>query len=179
MPKVVGGTSNLAGGHTNSRRKCWTTYELVGYYNMKHDVIKIDVVLNDYFEKSNEPLAVAYRDQLFKDIYPNTELGIDLKLLTRKPGRMKEGESLNGCLTRDGEYHYLFIQNAEQKKSVSRNPHVYRGKYININRKDDGTLYPTFKRPVLTPDFTIRDFCLAAASELVFIAGLVEETDSK
>jgi hypothetical protein len=27
---------------------------------------------------------------------------------------------------------------------VQRNPHVYEGKYINVNRKKDGTLYPTF-----------------------------------
>lgn len=30
----------------------------------------------------------------FNNFYPNTELGIDLKLLTRKPGRLGMGEYL-------------------------------------------------------------------------------------
>ena len=141
----------------------------------------IKKVLNDYFEKSNEPLAVAYRDRLFKDIHPNTELGIDLKLLTRKPGRMQEGEILKGSLTRDGEYHYLFVQETQRVKSVPRNPHVYRGKYINVNRKSDGTLYPTFNRPGYSNTLTFRDFCRKAAVELWLVAaefnksGLVEK----
>ena len=56
-----------------------------------------------------------------------------------------------------------------------RNPHVYLGKRINVNLKDDGTLYPTFNRPQYTESFTFQDFCREAAEELLAVAGLVEE----
>ena len=39
------------------------------------------------------------------NFYPNTELGIDLKLITRKPGRLGIGEYLDGAITHDGEDH--------------------------------------------------------------------------
>lgn len=73
-----------------------------------------------------------------KGFYPNTELGIDLKLITRKPGRLGIGEYLDGAITHDGEDHFTFVQNDSEKKKekvVQRNPHVYEGTYINVNRK--------------------------------------------
>lgn len=108
------------------------------------------------------------------NFYPNTELGIDLKLITRKPGRMDIGEYLDGAITHDGEDHFTFVQNDSEKKKdkvVQRNPHVYEGTYINVNRKKDGTLYPTFNRPQFTEKFTFQDFCLQAAKELWVISG--------
>ena len=45
------------------------------------------------------------------------------------------------------------------------------GTYINVNRKKDGTLYPTFNRPQFTEKFTFQDFCLQAAKELWVISG--------
>ena len=109
-----------------------------------------------------------------KGFYPNTELGIDLKLITRKPGRLGIGEYLDGAITHDGEDHFTFVQNDSEKKKdkvVQRNPHVYEGTYINVNRKKDGTLYPTFNRPQFTEKFTFQDFCLQAAKELWVISG--------
>ena len=110
-----------------------------------------------------------------KGFYPNTELGINLKLLTRKPGRLGMGEYLDGAITHDGEDHFTFVQNDSEKKKdkvVQRNPHVYEGTYINVNRKNDGTLYPTFNRPQFTEKFTFQNFCLLAAKELCAISGL-------
>lgn len=107
-------------------------------------------------------------------LFPNTELGIDLKLMTRKPGRLAVGEYLDGTITRDGEDHFSFIQDDSSKKKVKviqRNPHVYEGTFININRKPDGTLYPTFNRPRYTKKFTFQDFCWEAANELRMVVG--------
>lgn len=135
-------------------------------------------ILHDYLENSNEPLAVAYRDRLFKDLHPDTHLDVDLKLLTREPRHMPVGAMLDGAITRDEVNHFCFIQNDPEKKKVlvtMRNPHVYLGKSINVNRKDDGTLYPTFNRPRYTKDYTFQDFCREAAEELLAVAGLVEE----
>ena len=59
----------------------------------------------------------------------------------------------------------------DKDKVVQRNPHVYEGTYINVNRKKDGTLYPTFNRPQFTEKFTFQEFCLQAAKELWVISG--------
>ena len=139
---------------------------------------KLGEILQDYLKNSNEPLAVAYRARLFKDIYPHNELGVDLKLLRREPGCMPVGAMIDGTIVHDDEVHFTFIQNDPEKKKVvvtMRNPHVYVGKRINVNRKDDGTLYPTFNRPSFNEDFTFQDFCREAAEELIVVAGLVEK----
>lgn len=136
----------------------------------------ISEVLNEYFH-SNEPLAVALRDRLFKDFFPDTFLDVDLKLITRKPGRMNIGDYLGGVITRDGEEHFRFIEGDTEKKQEmvgQRNPHIYKGLRINVNRKEKGELYPTFNRPKYTENFTFQDFCREAAEELIAVAGLIE-----
>ena len=127
--------------------------------------IKMNTVLNGNMDESSSKKE--------KGFYPNTELGIDLKLITRKPGRMAVGEYLDGAITHDGEDHFTFVQNdSEKKKVVQRNPHVYEGTYINVNRKKDGTLYPTFnRRPQFKKFFTFEEFCRGAADELRIISG--------
>lgn len=123
-------------------------------------------VLNDNMNESSSKAE--------KGFYPNTELGIDLKLINRKPGRLGIGEYLDGVITHDGEDHFTFVQNDSEKKKekmVLRNPHVYEGTYINVNRKKDGTLYPTFNRPQFSERFTFQDFCQGAANELRIISG--------
>ena len=125
----------------------------------------------------SSPLAKGYRDyKLFENIYPHTELDVNLKLLTREQGRLPVGAYLDGAITHDAEDHFTFIQNDPEKKDfvvTQRNPHIYVGKRINVNRKEDGTLYPTFNRPRYTKDFTFLDFCREAAEELLAVAGLV------
>ena len=126
----------------------------------------MNIVLNGNMNESSSKTE--------KGFSPNTELGIDLKLLTRKPGRLTDGEYLDGVITHDGEDHFTFVQNDSEKKKekvVQRNPHVYEGTYINVNRKKDGTLYPTFNRPQFSERFTFQDFCQGAADELRIISG--------
>jgi len=111
------------------------------------------------------------------DYFPNTELDVDLKLMTCEPGRMPVGAYLDGAITHDDEDHFTFIQNDPEKKKLvvtQRNPHVYVGKRININRKEDGTLYPTFNRPRYSESFNFQDFCREAAEELLMVSGLIE-----
>ena len=87
---------------------------------------------------------------------------------------MAVGEYLDGAITHDGEDHFTFVQNDQEKKLqkvVQRNPHVYEEKYINVNRKKDGTLYLTFNRPQFSERFTFQDFCQDAADELRIISG--------
>ena len=153
----------------------------------KNEPKVIAEVLIEYFQ-SDEPLARAFRkrtaeveaereaDRLFVDIFPNTELGIDLKLMTRQPGRMPVGTYLDGVIKRDDDYHFSFVQNALERKEVTRrNPQIYKGTCVNVIQSKDGSLRPTFNRPRYSESFTFQDFCHAAAEELLMVAGLVEE----
>ncbi len=141
-------------------------------------------ILHDYLENSNEPLAVAYRehkaevdaDLLFRDFYPNTEPGIDLKLITRKPGRIPVGDSINCMLTHDGDFHYTAVETLPWMSK--RNPRVYSGKYINITRRDDGTLRPNFKPLTINEDFSVERYAFGVYRELhQALEGLVEKGD--
>ena len=105
---------------------------------------------------SNSPLADAMRkrmaekagyDQPDDEDYhprfvpcPNTELCVDLKLLTRDPGRLPMGKMLSGVITRDDNEHYTFLENASEKQTVlRRTPHLDMGDFSTVHRRDDGT----------------------------------------
>ena len=132
-------------------------------------------ILHDFLENSNEPLAVAFRH---RKAYANTELCVDLKTILTSDRRARMRKDYRGVLTRDGEEHFTFIEEAAEMKRVavvSRNPIVYAGACINVHRRDDGSLYPTFRQPQLSTFYTFKDFCREAAEELYLVAGLVEE----
>ena len=110
----------------------------------------------------------------------NTELCIDLKTILTSDRRVKMRKDYRGVLTRDGREHFTFIEEASEMKRatvVSRNPIVYAGACINVHRRDDGSLYPTFRHPQLSTFYTFRDFCREAAEELLMMAGLGEEEE--
>ena len=97
---------------------------------------------------------------------------MDVKTLLRTDRVTRIGKNYRGVLMRDGEDHYTFLESIPA--TVKRNPHVYRGKRINVSRAVDGTLYPTFNRPRYSKNFTFQDFCREAAEELIVVTGLVE-----
>lgn len=142
---------------------------------------RLSELLAEYFA-SDEPLARAYRDRLFKDLFPDTHPGIDLKVLSCKPGHMTVGDMIAGTLVRSGEDLFTFVEHRageKRVKKVYRNPIVFEGGTVNVHRLADGTLRLEFVRPRFYPDFTFRDFCLAAAQELLTVARLLGEEDSK
>ena len=118
-------------------------------------------ILSDMLH-SDSPLAVAYRDRL----HPNTELCVDLKLLTRKPGRLPIGKILGGSLAHDDEQHYTFTEGQRQMVVSRRYPLVYQGWYVNVHRHDDGALYPSFKRVPIKEDTDVEDYIKIVGLEL-------------
>lgn len=88
--------------------------------------------------------VVTHADLFFEEFFPDSFLDVDLKLVTRKPGRMPVGAYLNGIITRDGEDLFAFIETADSS-AAKRNPHVFNGRYITITRRDDGSFRPNFK----------------------------------
>lgn len=105
-------------------------------------------------------------------LYPNTELDVDLKLVTQEQGRMELGEYLDGMITRDGEDHFTFVENdTEQRKAERRNPSIYEGQWINVKRRADGTVYPTFKRTKSIGAGKLGDYAVNTTCELLMVAG--------
>lgn len=105
-------------------------------------------------------------------LYPNTELDVDLKLVTQKQGRMELGEYLDGMITRDGEDHFTFVENdTERGKATRRNPSIYMGQWINVKRRADGTVYPTFKRTKGIGAGKLGDYAVNTTCELLMVAG--------
>ena len=104
--------------------------------------------------------------------YPNTELGVDLKLVTQEQGRMELGEMLHGMIVRDGEDHFNFTEDAtEQRKAERRNPSIYMGQWINVKRRADGTVYPTFKRTKGIGAGKLGDYAVNTTCELLMVVG--------
>lgn len=143
----------------------------------------VGTILQSLVERSHHPLAGAYQ------LYVHTEPCVDLKIISPTPGSMPLGEHREGTLVHDEEGHFCFVQEKEREQLAPthplsatpaplvtpRNPIIYRGTYINVHRAKDGTLYPTFCRPLLNDGFTIADFCREAACELFDIARRVEK----
>lgn len=85
---------------------------------------------------------------------------------------MELGEYLDGMITRDGEDHFTFVENAtEQRKAERRNPSIYMGQWINVKRRADGTVYPTFKRTKGIGAGKLGDYTVSTTCELLMVVG--------
>ena len=83
----------------------------------------------------------------------STELCCDVKTILHSDRTLKTGKDYQGVLRRDHgadidefrcrDAHYTFIEMLPW--TAKRNPRVYKGKYITITRRPDGTLKPNFR----------------------------------
>ena len=146
-------------------------------------------ILKDYLEKSNEPLAVAYRERKAeaKGWHANTELGCELKTLLRGDKRAQPGKSYLGVLRFDSDAvvdefisrdpHFTFIESVAETFG-KRNPHVFRGLYITVTRRDDGSLHLNFRNMAMGRGFNVKKYAAGVAAELrQALSGLVGEVD--
>ncbi len=143
-------------------------------------------ILHDYLEKSNEPLAVAYREHTTESEkqgwHPNTHLSVDLKTLLRSDSKMKAGMNYQGILRRDEiceefryDEHFIFVETVHQTAG-KRNPHIFDGQYITVTRRDDGSLRLNFKELPKGANFNLERFALGVYNELCMaLGGLIEE----
>lgn len=130
-------------------------------------------------EGSEEQYDPRTTGEILNNFYPNTELGINLKLITREPGRMPEGKCLEGTITRDSEDHYTFLETLPPKV-YRRNPRVFDGKYITVTRKKDGRLQPNFKPIKEWKGFSAVNYAKGVANELLWaLSSLLEKEGSK
>lgn len=122
---------------------------------------------NHFREGSEAQYDPRTAGEILNNFYPNTELGINLKLITREPGRMPEGKCLEGTITRDSEDHYTFLETLPPKV-YQRNPRVFDGKYITVTRKKDGRLQPNFKPIKEWKGFSPANYAKGVANELLW-----------
>lgn len=105
-------------------------------------------------------------------LYPNTETCVDLRTQLQEQGPMELGEMLHGMIVRDGEDHFTFTEDAaERRKAERRNPTIYMGQWINVKRRADGTVYPTFKRTKGIGAGKLGDYAVNTTCELLMVAG--------
>ena len=112
----------------------------------------------------------------------NTHLSVDLKTQLCSDREARVGKSYKGVLRRDAEIddflydddHFSFVESL--LPPAKRNPHVFRGQYITVTRRDDGTYSPNF-RPIPTGrGFRLERYALGVYHEICMaLEGLIEE----
>ena len=115
----------------------------------------------------------------------NTDLAVDLKTILRSDRTMRTGKEYQGILRRDSDAeiedfrcrdaHYTFIETVPMTAG-KRNPHIFRGQYITVTRRDDGSLRPNFKPMKTGKDFDVAKYDIGVSNELLWaLEGLVEK----
>ena len=141
------------------------------------DTTRLQTIVHE--QGSLTPASVSKLTSSLTPNYANTELCVDLKLLKRKPGRLRVGKCLEGVLAHDGEEHYTFIE-TDSWGTGKRNPHVYEGEFITITRRSDGSLRPNFKLGRIGGrGFNLENYAFGVACELrEALRGLVENDNN-
>ena len=105
----------------------------------------------------------------------NTDLCMDVKTVLHSDSISKVGKDYQGVLTRDTGDHFTFIETIPPVPE-KRNPQVFRGKYITVTRRDDGTYRPNFKPMKVGADFNLAQYASGVANELLWaLEGLIEK----
>ena len=115
-----------------------------------------------------------------KGWHRNTELAVNLKTILRSDRTMKTGKEYLGVLRRDVDCeefrydaHYTFVET--QPWTEKRNPRVFRGKYITVTRRSDGTLRLNFRPVKMDRGFNVVLYAVGVSNELMWaLEGLVE-----
>lgn len=104
-----------------------------------------------------------------------TDLCVDVKTYLLSDRRAKLGKNYAGVLTRDGEDHYNFVESLPQPAG-KRNPHVFKGGFITVTRKDDGSFQPNFRPMPKGKGFSLERYAQGVYNELcIALGGLIEE----
>lgn len=109
----------------------------------------------------------------------NRLLCVDVLTYLQHDAYPEEGKLYAGTLRNLPSKHGLcgnelvFCESIEKKViKTRRNPVIFAGGCINVHKMADGEPRMAFNHPRFYPDFTFRDFCLAAIQELSTIVRL-------
>lgn len=147
-------------------------------------------VLNGNFKagskRMNEPRLLGdILQEMYMGWNVNTDLGVDLKSLLHSDRSMRIGKEYRGVLRLDHEAdidefrcqdaHYTFVETLPQSAG-KRNPHVFRGKFITVTRRDDGMLRLNFRPLKDDKDFSVYRYALGVFNELMWaLEDLIEK----
>ena len=117
-------------------------------------------------------------------MFKNTNLGCNVKTILRNDRTMRTGKDYQGVLRLDHDAsideflardaHYTFIET--EPWTSKRNPRVFRGRYITITRRDDGSLHPNFKPMKTDKTFNVERYAFGVYIELhKALEGLIEK----
>ena len=139
--------------------------------NDNHAPRLIAEILQQFFN-SEQPLAEACRqraEDLLAQMHKNTELCIDLKTWLADDPVATVGKTYQGCIVRDDDCHFTFVECCPPQAhtcTVKRNEMVYQGRYINVTRREDGSLRPNFKALHMEAGFCPETYAAGVACEL-------------
>ena len=137
-------------------------------------------------KRMNEPRLLGdILQEMYMGWNVNTDLGVDLKSLLHSDRSMRIGKEYRGVLRLDHEAdidefrcqdaHYTFVETLPQSAG-KRNPHVFRGKFITVTRRDDGMLRLNFRPLKDDKDFSVYRYALGVFNELMWaLEGLIEK----
>lgn len=137
-------------------------------------------------KRMNEPRLLGdILQEMYMGWNVNTDLGVDLKSLLHSDRSMRIGKEYRGVLRLDHEAdidefrcqdaHYTFVETLPQSAG-KRNPHVFRGKFITVTRRDDGMLRLNFRPLKDDKDFSVYRYALGVFNELMWaLEDLVEK----
>lgn len=137
-------------------------------------------------KRMNEPRLLGdILQEMYMGWNVNTDLGVDLKSLLHSDRSMRIGKEYRGVLRLDHEAdidefrcqdaHYTFVETLPQSAG-KRNPHVFRGKFITVTRRDDGMLRLNFRPLKDDKDFSVYRYALGVFNELMWaLEDLVEQ----
>ena len=133
-------------------------------------------------QSGRQVINEAITDGLFNDsmayaIHPHTEPCVNLKIMDTKCPYIHVGGKRRGTLIHDAPGHYDFIaQSLERKllRCVSKSEYLRLGVFVNVKNRD-GVTYPTLRFGRLySGEITFKEFCVAAARELLEFADLIK-----
>ena len=137
-------------------------------------------------KRMNEPRLLGdILQEMYMGWNVNTDLGVDLKSLLHSDRSMRIGKEYRGVLRLDHEAnidefrcqdaHYTFVETLPQSAG-KRNPHVFRGKFITVTRRDDGMLRLNFRPLKDDKDFSVYRYALGVFNELMWaLEALIEK----
>lgn len=137
-------------------------------------------------KRMNEPRLLGdILQEMYMGWNVNTDLGVDMKSLLHSDRSMRIGKEYRGVLRLDHEAdidefrcqdaHFTFVETLPQSAG-KRNPHVFRGKFITVTRRDDGMLRLNFRPLKDDKDFSVYRYALGVFNELMWaLEDLIEK----
>ena len=105
----------------------------------------------------------------------NTNLCVDLKTILQEDTMPTEGQCYRGVLTRDGEDHYLFEEEAKTSgQHLKRNPKLFDGKFINLVHMQNGRYQVHMRTIDASAAIDRRDLAFKVYNELIDCLNIID-----